>query len=118
AVWITETGQESVGEPTPMYSTTEQSNYMIASYQLLRSLGVKAYFWYELQDNNNFTDYTFGLYNVNGTAKPALETYFSLVSTTPASSSVPEFPAATDVSIVLFIATTGIVIYKKTKQAN
>ncbi len=121
AVWITETGQESVGEPTLWSSTTEQSNYMIASYQLLRSLGVKAYFWYELQDNNNFTDYTLGLYDVNGTAKPALETYFSLVSptspysssSTPTSSSTPEFPAVIAAAIVLLVAIAGIVLYRK-----
>jgi hypothetical protein len=116
SVWITETGQESVGEPTSWSSMTEQSNYMIASYQLLCSSGVKAYFWYELQDNINFTDYTFGLYNVNGTAKPALETYFSLVSTTPTSSSVAEFPEVTAVSIVLLLATAGIVLYKKKRR--
>jgi hypothetical protein len=82
-VWITETGQESVG--TGNWSTPqEQSAYLSASYPLLHSQGVKAYIWYELQDNYTFNNSTFGLYDVNGTAKPALETYFILVSALPA----------------------------------
>ena len=120
-VWITETGQESVGEPTPWSSTTEQSDYMIASYQLLRSLDVKAYFWYELQDNTSFTDYTFGLYDLNGIAKPALETYFSLLTPTPITpaptTSFPtEFPTVIALAIVLIAATAGILFYKKEKK--
>ncbi|MGA3290417.1 MAG: glycosyl hydrolase [Candidatus Bathyarchaeia archaeon] len=124
-VWITETGQESVGEPTPWSNTKEQSNYMIASYPLFRSLGVKAYFWYELQDNNSFTDYTFGLYNVKGTAKPTLGTYFSLLlptqtsspSPNTTSSPTPEFPTFIAVAIVLIVAIAGILSYKKKRMS-
>jgi hypothetical protein len=126
-VWITETGQESVGEPIPWSSTTEQSNYMIESYPFLHNLSVKAYFWYELQDNSSFTDYTFGLYDVNGVAKPSLETYFNLVTSTPTSTTSPtpttttpsatEFPF-TAVAIVLIGTAVGILFYKTRRITN
>ena len=93
-VWITETGQYSEPYNDITYSLQEQAAYLSTSYALFKSHHVKAYFWYELNDNNiannlypsNIT--TFGLYDFYTNPKPALDKYFSLVSQTTA----PEFP--------------------------
>ena len=95
-VWITETGQYSEPYNGMTYTPQEQADYLGASYALLKSQHVKAYFWYELNDNNvannlyNFNTTSFGLYDFYSNPKPALAKYFSIVSqpqTTP-----PEFP--------------------------
>jgi hypothetical protein len=50
-VWITETGQES-GTNNFNSSEREQSDYLNISFSLFKSQNVKAYIWYELNDNN------------------------------------------------------------------
>jgi hypothetical protein len=93
-VWITETGQYSELYNGVAYTPQEQADYLGTSYALFKSQHVKAFFWYELNDNNiannlypsNIT--TFGLYDFYANPKPALNKYFSLVSQTTA----PEFP--------------------------
>jgi exo-beta-1,3-glucanase (GH17 family) len=92
-VWITETGQYSEPYNGTAYSLQEQADYLGTSYALLKSQHIKAYFWYELNDNNvennlyNFNTTTFGLYDFNSNPKPALGKYFSSVS----QASAPEF---------------------------
>ena len=84
-IWITETGQES---GTENFNSTpqEQSDFLNASFAFFKSQNVKAYLWYELNDNNtgNYSpepnNYTFGLYDITSTPKPALQTYFNLVN--------------------------------------
>ena len=79
-IWVTEVGQES-------YSTNwtatqnDQSSFLSQSYTWLQSLGVKAYIWYEL--NDNYTDRpnsNFGLFDNNGNPKQAFETFVNLAS--------------------------------------
>jgi hypothetical protein len=92
-IWVTEVGQES-------YSTNwtatqnDQSTFLNQSYTLLQSLGVKAYIWYEL--NDNYTDRpnsNFGLFDNNGNPKQAFETFANLASgvssPTPSPSATP-----------------------------
>jgi hypothetical protein len=82
-VWITETGQESDDNGT--FTQQEQADYLNASYTLFNSLNVKAYFWYELNDNNtgnsaaDSNSSTFGLYDVNSNPKIVLQTYSELI---------------------------------------
>jgi hypothetical protein len=84
AIWITETGQESVGNRTFISSQTEQANYLNESFIFFKSQNVKAYIWYQLSDGfQNDTTTTFGLYDANSTPKTALGTYFSLVPGEP-----------------------------------
>lgn len=95
-VWITETGQESGGNH---FDSSEiiQAKYLTDSYQFFKSQ-VKAYIWYELNDNNpgknsDFeNNYTFGLYDINSNPKQALTNYFEAVKNpllTPTPSSTP-----------------------------
>ena len=82
-VWITETGQES-GENSFNSSEIIQAKYLIDSYQFFKSQ-VKAYIWYELNDNNpgKSSDFqntsTFGLYDINSNPKQGLTKYFEVV---------------------------------------
>ncbi len=86
-IWVTEVGQES-------YSTnwtateSQQSNFLSQSYSLLQGLGVKAYIWYELNDNyTDRPDSNFGLFNNSGNPKQAFTTFSNLAS--PNSSPTP-----------------------------
>lgn len=100
-VWITETGQESAknypdGRVDYGFDEPAQAGYLVESYPLLKSKGVKAYIWYELNDNNpgNSADFqnisTFGLYNINSNPKQALTTYFEVVrNSTPTPTELP-----------------------------
>jgi hypothetical protein len=118
-VWITETGQYS--EPYNgiaygiAYSPQEQANYLSSSYALLKSQHVKAYFWYELNDNNvanNLYDSSttsFGLYDFYSNPKPALGKYFSLVSQT----TEPEFTPWVILSLVSVVILLSIVFVRK-----
>jgi hypothetical protein len=94
-VWITETGQYSEPYNGITYTPQEQADYLSTSYALLKSHHVKAYFWYELNDNNiennvyNSNNTTFGLYDFDLNPKPALDKYFSAVSQTTATNFIP-----------------------------
>jgi hypothetical protein len=79
-IWVTEVGQES-------YSTTwaatesQQSTFLTQSYALFQGLGVKAYIWYELNDNYTARpDSNFGLFDNNGNPKQAFDTFVDLVN--------------------------------------
>ena len=81
-VWITETCLE---EYSPFWASSqqEQANFLSTSYNLFKNSEVKAYFWYELCDNYqknlyNPTVSNFGLYDVNGNPKLALDTYLTV----------------------------------------
>jgi hypothetical protein len=79
-IWVTEVGTESY---TTNWTSSEtvQSAFLTQSYSLLQSLGVKAYFWYELNDNyTNRLDSNFGLFDNSGNPKDAFSTFANLAS--------------------------------------
>lgn len=82
-IWITETGQES-GDNKFDSSEIIQAKYLTDSYEFFKSQ-VKAYIWYELNDNNpgKSSDFqnnsSFGLYDNNSTPKQSLTNYFEAV---------------------------------------
>jgi hypothetical protein len=78
-VWITETGQESVGEKN-QFTEQEQAVYLNVSFTFFKSENVNAFIWYELTDSYNYSS-TFGLYTADLIPKAALETYFDLAAT-------------------------------------
>ena len=83
-VWITETGQHSSPDSGINYTRQEQADYLNASYVLFKSENVKAYIWFELNDNNNGNSSvdnstSFGLYDMNLANKTALGTYFNAI---------------------------------------
>ncbi len=116
-VWITETGQYSESFNNILYTPKEQAEYLSISYSLLKSHNVKAYFWYELNDNNvennpydvNIT--TFGLYDFYSNPKPALNTYFSVVSQKTA----PEFTPWIVVTVfaVVILLLIGFIVKRR-----
>jgi hypothetical protein len=116
-IWITETGQESFQE-NQTFTKQEQANYLNTSYLLFKSLNVKAYVWYELNDNNtgDSADFQnaskFDLYDQDLKPKTALETYFSLVS------SVPEFPIATLLLVIIVIPALAELIVLTRKRSH
>ena len=118
-VWITETGQYSEPYDDIAYSPQEQSDYLSSSYALLKSQHVKAYFWYELNDNNvanNLYDYnttSFGLYDFYSNPKPALSKYFSLISQT----ATPEFSFWIILLLVSVLILVSIVFARKKMTA-
>jgi hypothetical protein len=129
-VWITETGQESGNDTGIQYSQQEQAAYFSTSYALLKSLNVKAYFWYELNDYNpgNSADFqnnsTFGLYDINSNNKTMLNVYFGLASTSTPTSS-PTKASTPEPTLTILIATSatsaavvlaGLLIYIKKRN--
>ena len=65
-VWVTEVGQES-SSTTWAATETQQSTFLSQSYSLFQGLGVKAYIWYELDDNYTaIPNSNFGLFDNNG----------------------------------------------------
>ncbi len=79
-VWVTEVGQESF---STNWTATEaqQSSFLTQSYILFQSLGVKAYFWYELCDNYTVrADSNFGLLDNNGNPKDAYNAFVNVTS--------------------------------------
>ena len=114
-VWITETGQYSEPYNDITYTLQEQAAYLSTSYALFKSHHVKAYFWYELNDNNiannlypsNIT--TFGLYDFYTNPKPALDKYFSLVSQTTA----PDFPPWIILPLFAVVILLSTLFYQK-----
>ncbi len=82
-MWVTEVGQESFS--TNWTATeSEQATFLSQSYQLLQSLGVKAYIWYELNDNyTERADSNFGLYDNSVNPKQALTTFVNMANQIP-----------------------------------
>jgi hypothetical protein len=122
-VWITETGQYSEPYNGIAYTPQEQADYLATSYALLKSQHVKAYFWYELNDNNvanNLYDVnttSFGLYDFYSNPKPALTKYFNVVSQSPA----PEFkpwiiPTILTAAVIALL--TVVIRKRKTKNQS
>ena len=94
-IWVTEVGTES-------YSTnwtttqTDQSAFLTQSYSLLQSLGVKAYIWYELNDNyTDRPDSNFGLFDNSGNPKDSFSTFANLPSSNSSPSPVPSSNSVT-----------------------
>ncbi len=87
-IWVTEVGQESYSTNYTA-SETLQSAFLTQSYTLLQSLGVKAYIWYELNDNyTNRPNSNFGLFDNGGNPKDSLSAFAN--STSPNSPPTPE----------------------------
>ncbi len=79
-IWLTEVGQESYST-TWAATETQQSTFLAQSYSLFQGLGVKAYIWYELNDNYTaIPDSNFGLFDNNGNQKPAFGTFVDEVN--------------------------------------
>ena len=79
-VWVTEVGQESYSA-TWAATETQQSTFLSQSYTLFQGLGVKAYIWYELNDNYTaIPNSNFGLFDNNGNQKPAFDTFVDAVN--------------------------------------
>jgi hypothetical protein len=79
-VWVTEVGQESSSTTWPA-SETQQSTFLSQSYSMFQGLGVKAYIWYELDDNYTaIPDSNFGLFDNNGNPKQAFYTYVDVAN--------------------------------------
>ena len=94
-VWVTEIGTESYSINWTA-TQTQQSTFLTQSYSLLQSLGIKAYIWYELNDNyTDRPDSNFGLFDNSGNPKDAFTAFMNLPS--PNSSPVPE-PSSNPVS--------------------
>ena len=114
-VWITETGQYSEPYNNVAYTPQEQADYLSTSYTLFRSQHVKAYFWYELNDNNvannlyDFNTTSFGLYDFYSNPEPALDKYFSSISQTNS----PEFPTWMVLPILAAVILISIVFIRK-----
>ncbi len=86
-VWVTEVGQES-SSSTWAATQDQQASFLNQSYNLLRSAGAKAYFWYELADNyaaGSASNSYFGLFDSSGNSKEAWGTYVAVVNGQPAS---------------------------------
>jgi hypothetical protein len=111
-IWVTEVGQES-------YSTnwtateTQQSAFLTQSYSLLQRLGVKAYIWYELNDNyEDRPDSNFGLFDHSGNPKDSFSAFANLASPTssptpvPSSNSVISSPTLTTTPTVALTPST------------
>jgi len=79
-VWVTEAGQES--QSTTWNATeTDQSTFLAQSYSLFQGQDVKAYIWYELNDNYTaIPNSNFGLFDNNGNQKPAFGTFVDEVN--------------------------------------
>ena len=115
-VWVTEVGQESFS--TNWTATeTQQSSFLNQSYSLLQGLGVKAYIWYEL--NDNYTDRpnsNFGLFDNSGNPKDAFNTFMNLASLnsspTPAPSTAPELSFGPVLALVIAISFCTILVRK------
>jgi cell division septation protein DedD len=88
-IWVTEVGQESYST-TWAATETQQSAFLTQSYSLFQSLDVKAYFWYELNDNYTaIPDSNFGLFDNNGNQKPALDAFIDAVNGLTPTTGVP-----------------------------
>jgi len=92
-IWVTEVGQES-SSTTWAATQEQQSSFLLQSYSLFQSLGVKAYLWYELADNYTaIQNSNFGLFDNNGNQKQAFATYVDVVnglnSPTPTPTATP-----------------------------
>ncbi len=88
-IWVTEVGQESFST-TWAASETQQSTFLSQSYSLFQGLGAKAYFWYELSDNYTaIPDSNFGLFDNNGNAKTAFDTFAAVVNGSPSPTASP-----------------------------
>ncbi|MGA2384994.1 MAG: glycosyl hydrolase [Candidatus Bathyarchaeia archaeon] len=95
-IWLTEVGQESYSTNWTA-SNSAQSSFLSESYSLFQGLGVKAYLWYELNDNYTaIPDSNFGLFDNSGNQKPAFDTYVDVVNglTPPTATSTPTSAAS------------------------
>ena len=95
-IWLTEIGQES-SSTNWTASDSAQSSFLSESYSLFQGLGVKAYLWYELNDNYTaIPDSNFGLFDNNGNQKPAFDTFADVVNglTPPTATSTPTSAAS------------------------
>jgi hypothetical protein len=88
-IWVTEVGQESYSTTWPA-TGSQQSTFLTQSYTLFQGLGVKAYIWYELNDNYRARpDSNFGLFDNNGNPKQAFDTFVDLVNGLTAPTATP-----------------------------
>lgn len=108
-VWITETGQTS-----DQYgrNQTDKASYLNQSFTLFGSLGVKGYVWYELNDDNGrvAAEGSFGLFNANGAATPALDTYLNLANTQYV---IPEVSSTLVLALSVAVVTGGLALRRK-----
>lgn len=107
-IWVTEVGTESYSTNWTS-SETVQSAFLTQSYSLLQSLGVRAYLWYELNDNyTDRPDSNFGLFNSSGNPKDSFSAFANLDSSnsiptpTPTSNSFTSSPTSTTTPAVTF----------------
>jgi hypothetical protein len=107
-IWVTEVGQESFS--TNWTSTeTQQSAFLTQSHSLLQSLGVKAYIWYELNDNyTERPDSNFGLFDNSGNSKDSFNAFANLDS--PNSSPTPVPPANSGISSPVITTTPTVAL--------
>jgi hypothetical protein len=115
-IWVTEVGQESFS--TNWAATeTQQSAFLNQSYSLLQGLGVKAYIWYELNDNyTDRPDSNFGLFDNSGNQKDAFSVFANLaspsLSPTPVPSTAPELSFGLVLALIIVILFCTILIRK------
>ena len=122
-VWITESGQESIGNSEWHSSELEQNSFLSQSYNILQKQNVKAYIWYELNDSSERNS-TFGLYDINLEPKICLQTFFTLansskstLTSTPSLNptvAVPEFSWL--VILPLFLTMLSIAVVARFKK--
>jgi len=88
-IWVTEVGQES-SSTTWAATEPQQSLFLSQSYSLFQGLNVKAYMWYELNDNYTaIPDSNFGLFDNNGNQKSAFDTFVNAVNGLTSSTAIP-----------------------------
>jgi len=68
-IWITETGLMSSNVTNYAENLGNQSQYIYATMNLLKSFNIKNVFWYAWQDSSTYGKW--GLVNVNGMLKPS-----------------------------------------------
>lgn len=108
-IWITEVGQESVGNGWKS-SQQEQTNFLTESYTILKEQNVEAYIWYELNDSFSNRNSTFGLFDNESQPKNALKAFSESImdSASTPTSSIPGF------SVFLALALSMAAIYSTT----
>ena len=88
-VWVTEVGQES-SSSTWAATQDQQASFLNQSYNLLRSAGAKAYFWYQLEPTTTQRGALHPIHTLVcsiavGTRRKVGETYVAVVNGQPAS---------------------------------
>jgi hypothetical protein len=82
------------------------------NFRALDNFGVKGYVWYELNDGNGRVgaEGSFGLFDVNGAATPALDAYLSLANTQYV---IPEASPTLFLALSVTAVTMGLVLKRK-----